>query len=403
MIGTVIGRVARAVAACLLAAVLGSVWVAVPAAAAPPPGACLTEVKPHEVRRERPWEDRLLDSARVWPVTMGAGVRVGVVDSGVDGDNPHLRGKVFPGHDFVRNVEGARFDCAPHGTPVASIIVGARVDGTAFHGMAPDARIVPARITDTDEIKGGPAVVAAAIRYTVDSGVQVLNLSLTLFEDVPEVKQAIDYARQHDVVVVAAAGNQGEEGNPTPYPAAYPGVIGVGSIDIAGARAPDSQTGDYVDLVAPGVKVTGSAPGAGHELWQGTSFATPFVAGTAALVRSAHPELTADQVAERLIRTASVARGGGDRSPDYGAGVVQPYRAVMDTTLAGDEAPVERGPVAGPVTDVVAQRRAAAAATADRSARGTATVVIVTTIGALAVGGLVLAGRRRDWTPRRRG
>lgn len=372
-----------------------------PASAAPPPGGCVTEIPPRQVLPARPWEDRLLDPARVWRVTGGAGVRVGVVDSGVDGDNPHLRGKVFPGFDFVRNVPGGRFDCAPHGTPVASIIVGAPVEGTDFHGIAPDARIVPARVTETDEIKGGAAAVAAGIRYTVDSGVTVLNLSLTVFEDAPELRQAVEYAQAHDVLVVAAAGNLREDGNPTPYPAAYPGVLGVGSIDIAGARAQDSQVGDHVDLVAPGVKVTGCAPGAGHALWQGTSFATPFVSGTAALVRAAWPNLSADQVAERLIRTASVSRGGAD-SQEYGTGVLHPYRAVTDTTVIGDAAPAEVTPLPGPRPDLVAQRREAGASTADRNARGAATTLLAVALGGLAVAGIVLAGHRRGWTATRR-
>jgi type VII secretion-associated serine protease mycosin len=376
----------------LVAAVcLGALLV--PAPAAPPPGACLTQAQKHDVRPERPWEDKLLDPSRVWSVTRGAGVRVGVVDSGVDSDNPHLRGKVFAGFDFVRNVSGARFDCAPHGTPVASIIAGASVDGTGFHGVAPDARIVPARVTDTDEIKGGPAVVAAGIRYTVDNGVRVLNLSLTVFQDAPEIKQAVEYARAHDVLVVAAAGNQHENGNPTPYPAAYPGVLGVGSVDITGARAPDSQSGSYVDLVAPGVKVTGCTPGSGHALWQGTSFATPFVSGTAALVRAAYPSLTADQVADRLIRTASVSRGGA-RGPDYGAGVVNPYRAVTDTTLAGDPVPASQSALPAQQPDPDARQKAAARAAEDR-AGSTAMTILVATLGGLAVLGVVMAGRRR--------
>jgi type VII secretion-associated serine protease mycosin len=383
-----------AVAAC-------AVLVAAPAAAAPPPGTCLAEVKPKQVRTERPWEDRILDPSRVWGITKGAGVRVGVVDSGVDSDNPHLRGKVFPGFDFVRNVPGGRFDCAPHGTPVASIIVGAQLEGSGFRGMAPDARIVPARVTETSEIKEGPAVIAAGIRYAVDEGVKVLNLSLTVFQDVPELKAAVEYAQEKDVLVVAAAGNQAESNNPTPYPAAYPGVLGVGSIDINGARAQDSQVGEYVDLVAPGVKVTACAPSAGHELYQGTSFAAPFVAGTAALVRSAWPGLTAPQVAERLIRTASVSRGGA-RSPEYGTGVVSPYRAVTDTTVAGEPEPVEVTPLPGPQPDLVAERREAAVRAADQNARDTATTLLVVAIGGLVVGGIILAGRRRGWSPTRR-
>lgn len=374
--------------------------VVVPAPAAPPPGACLTAPASHDVRPERPWEDKLLDPARVWPVTRGAGVRVGVVDSGVDADNPALRGKVFAGHDFVRGVDGARFDCAPHGTPVASIIAAAPVDGTGFHGVAPDARIVPARVTDTDEIKGGPAVVAAGIRYTVDSGVRVLNLSLTVFQDDLEIKQAVAYAQAHDVLVVAAAGNLHENGNPTPYPAAYPGVLGVGSVDVTGARAPDSQSGPYVDLVAPGVKVTGCAPGNGHALWQGTSFATPFVSGTAALVRAAYPKLTAAEVADRLIRTASVSRGGV-RGPEYGAGVVNPYRAVTDTTLAGDPVPETRQAVPPQQPDPDAKRKEAALAARATAAR-TSMTILMATGGGLVVLGVIAAGRRRRFTVTRR-
>ena len=385
----------------LVVAALLFVFAAPVAVAAPPPGTCLAEVKPHPVRPDRPWEDRMLDPSRVWGVTKGAGVRVGVIDSGVDSDNPHLRGKVFPGFDFVRNVAGGRFDCAPHGTPVASIIVGAQLEGSGFRGLAPDARIVPARVTDTDEIEGGPAVVAAAIRYAVDEGVQVLNLSLTVFQDVPELKEAVEYAQEKDVLVIAAAGNLRDSDNPTPYPAAYPGVLGVGSIDINGARAQDSQVGEYVDLVAPGVKVTGCWPSAGHNLWQGTSFATPFVTGTAALVRSAWPSLTAAEVAARLVRTASVSRGGA-RSPEYGTGVVNPYRAVTDTTVAGEPEPVEVTPLPGPQTDLVAERREAAVRAADQNARGTATTLLVVVLGGLVLGGLVLAGRRRGWTATRR-
>lgn len=369
---------------------------AAPVRAVPPPDTCLTEVTERPVRPERPWEDKLLDPGRVWSVTRGAGVRVGVVDSGVDSDNPHLSGKVFPGFDFVRNVDGARFDCASHGTPVASIIAGAPLDGTGFHGMAPDARIVPARIAETDEIEGGPAVVAAALRYTVDSGAKVVNLSLTVFQDTPELKQAVEYAQAHDVLVVAAAGNRHEEGNPKPYPAAYPGVLGVGSIDITGARAPDSQAGEYVDLVAPGVKVTGCAPLAGHGLWQGTSFATPFVSGTAALVRSAWPDLTAEQVARRLTATATVSRGGA-RSPEYGVGVVNPYRAVTDTTVGGDAALSKRTALPGPHVDPVAQQREAAIRAAEEQARDTATLWLTVTAGGLALAGILLAGRRRRW------
>ncbi|HEX4220941.1 MAG TPA: type VII secretion-associated serine protease mycosin [Pseudonocardiaceae bacterium] len=382
----------RSVALATTVALLGLV-TAVPAVAQPPPGACLTQTKTHDLLPAQPWEDKLLDLSRVWSVTRGAGVRVGVVDSGVDNDNPQLRGKVFPGWDFVRGQAGAQFDCAPHGTAVASIIVGGPLAGTGFTGMAPDARVIPARITDTDQIQGGPQIVADAIKYTVDNGATVLNLSLTVFEDDPEIKQAIQYAQAHDVLVVAAAGNLHQQGNPTPFPAAYPGVLGVGSIDINGALASDSETGDFVKLVAPGVKVTGCDPEQGQELWDGTSFATAFVAGTAALVRAAWPNLTAAQVADRLIDTADVARGGAG-SFEYGAGVIDPYRAVTDTTVDGAGPTAARAPIAPPGPDPAARQRAAAAA-ANGQAVDAALALLGVTVGGLAVAGLVVLGRRR--------
>ena len=382
-----------------LALLCVGVQAAVPAVADADPAprnGCLTSTPVTALIPDRPWEDKLLDPSRVWPVTKGAGIRVGVVDSGVDSDNIQLRQKVFSGYDFVLNRAGARIDCAAHGTGVASIIVAAPITGTGFHGIAPDARIVPARVTDTDEIKGGAAVVAQGIRYTVDNGVKVLNLSLTMADD-PVLRSAVEYAQEHDVLVVAAAGNHSQEGNPTPYPAAYPGVLGVGSIDIAGAKAPDSQTGPFVKIVAPGVKVTGCNPIQGLKYYGGTSFATPYVAGVAALVRARYPKMSAADVATRLIDTASVPRGGRD-TPAYGAGIVDPYRAVMDTTL-GDGGPgAKPTPIPAPHPDLVAQRKAAALAAENDRARHTATVLLGGTALVLVLAGLVLAGHRRRWT-----
>jgi membrane-anchored mycosin MYCP len=391
-------------AACTVLAAAAAVLPAAPAAAAPPPGVCLTPPRAAEPIRDRPWEDRQLDPARVWPVSTGAGVLVGVIDSGVDSDHPQLAGRVLEGFDYVRNVPGARFDCAPHGTAVASIIAAAPVAGTAFHGVAPGVRILPVRVTDRDQIDEGDGsgtraeTIGTAIRYAVDAGARVINMSLTVFRDIPEIRNAVQYARFKDVLVVAAAGNLRSEGNPTPYPAAYEGVLGVGSVDIAGARAEGSQVGPYVDLVAPGVKVTGADPGRGHELWEGTSFATPFVSGAAALIRAARPELTADQVADRLTATAGVARGGA-RGPEYGAGVVDPYRAVTDTVATAPAAAAPLPAVAGR-PDPGAEREAAARRSYEDSRRIVLAILGATAL-ALAVAGLLGGSRRRGWTPAR--
>ncbi len=390
----------------LAAAGCAAVAVAAPAAAAPPPGVCLSPPRAAEPIRARPWEDRQLDPRRAWSVSQGAGVVVGVIDSGVDADHPQLAGRVLDGFDYVRNQPGARFDCAPHGTAVASIIAAGPTAGTAFHGVAPGARILPVRVTDRDRIDETdgtavqPATIGTAIRYAVDNGARVLNMSLTVFRDIPEIRAAVQYARARDVLVVAAAGNLHGQGDPTPYPAAYEGVLGVGSIDIAGARAETSQVGEYVDLVAPGVKVTGADPGRGHELWEGTSFATPFVSGTAALVRAARPDLTADEVADRLVRTAGVARGGA-RSTGYGHGVVDPYRAVTDTVVGAPATPAPAAAI--PRVDRVAQQAEAAARRSYEGSRRAAVLVLGTTLAVLAVAGLLLGSRRRGWAAVRTG
>jgi membrane-anchored mycosin MYCP len=326
----------RAFAVALAAAcVLG--LPATASAAAPPAGACRGDPEPgRDVITQLPWAQRLLDLDRTWPHSTGAGVTVAVVDSGVDADHPQLRGKVLPGADFflVGDLPGD-FDCVSHGTAAASIIAASPAAGIGFRGVAPDAGILPVRVTDRELNDGGtatpinPGIVAEGIRYAADSGAKVINLSLSGYGDFPDIRDAVAYARARDALLVAAVGNRADQGAVPSYPAAYDGVLGVGSIGIDGVRARDSQVGSYVDLVAPGQDVVGASRVAGHHYWAGTSFAAPFVSGVAALVRSAHPELTAAQVAERLMATADPAPGGRS-SREYGAGIVDPYRAVTE-------------------------------------------------------------------------
>ncbi|WP_211771050.1 type VII secretion-associated serine protease mycosin [Kutzneria sp. CA-103260] len=323
-----------------LAATALPVLAPTPAAAAPPAGACQDAEPAHPVVAALPWAQQLLDPDRVWPESRGAGVLVAVVDSGVDTDHPQLRrpGKVLPGKDFYTpGGEPATFDCESHGTEVASIVAADPVSGVGFHGVAPDARILPVRVTNRELNDQGqtlqidPQEIANGIRYAVDQGAGVINLSLAGTTDFPAVRDAVGYAVSRNVVVVAAAGNQ-QQNDTTElpsYPAGYPGVLGVGAVDINGARASTSQFGPYVSIVAPGAGVLAATRVAGQSYVDGTSFATAFVSGAAALVRAAWPQLSAAQVIQRLEATASPARGGRD-SAEYGAGVVDPYRAVTD-------------------------------------------------------------------------
>ncbi|MFD5250566.1 type VII secretion-associated serine protease mycosin [Amycolatopsis sp. NPDC058340] len=332
-------RLAALAAAGALAAI-HLAGAAVPASAAPPAGACHDPEPARERVQVRPWALQTLDPQRVWPRSRGAGVLVAVVDSGVDADHPQLRGpgKVRAGRDFY--LPGAlpgNFDCVSHGTGVAGIIAADPLPGIGFHGLAPDAEILPVRITDRDisdrgeSLRINPDAVAAGIRYAADQGARVINLSLAGFSDFPVIRSAVAHAVARDAVVVAAAGNSQQNapaGLPS-YPASYEGVLGVGAVDRAGARMGTSQIGPYVGIVAPGAEILTTARADGHTQVDGTSFAAPFVAATAALVRSAWPRLSAAQVIQRLKATADPARGGLG-SDAYGAGLVDPYRAVTD-------------------------------------------------------------------------
>ena len=393
--------------AAVLIATLITAGAAAPAHAAPPEGACRDPEPAHPVVTEEPWAQKMLDLRGTWKHSTGAGVVVGVVDSGVDADHPQLRGKVLPGRDFflVGQLRG-NFDCVSHGTAVASIIVASPAKGTGFRGVAPNARVLPVRITDRDLNDSGeptpidPNAIARGIRYATDQGAKVINLSLSGYRDYPAVRGAVAYARSKDVLLVAAAGNRQTDGTTsTPsFPAADDGVLGVGAIDVAGQRSGDSQIGPFVDLVAPGDGVLAATRVAGHNYWKGTSFAAPFVSGVAALVRSAWPDLTAAQVAERLVATAAPAPGGA-RSPEYGAGILDPYRAVIEGL--SDVEPAALPPVVTPGRDFARERDIAWWREMSVGAKLVAGGVVLA-IGLAALLAVVLPrGSRRRWTPAR--
>ncbi len=363
-----------------------------PALAAP---AC---AGPGQPAVQLPWSQRQLGPDRAWPLSTGAGVTVAVLDSGVDAGHPQLRGHVQPGADFLTGHGHGRADtdCVGHGTAVASIIAGQTASGTSFHGIAPGARILPVRVSELTDGSGRTATIAdfaAAIRWAADHGAGVINLSVAVYTDDPRLRAAVRYAQSRDVLLVAAAGNEHDQHDPVPYPAGYDGVLGVGAVDAEGARYTDSQVGTYVDLVAPGVDVTAAAPGSGHLSYSGTSFATPFVSAAAALVRAYRPDLPANEVARRLVATADPTRGAPD-SREYGAGLVDPYRAVTEPLVA---------PSAGRGTAAVdpAPSRGGQAGVVEPLAIGLA-VTGAALAASLLIGAAVLPrGRRRHWRPGR--
>ncbi|WP_213451516.1 type VII secretion-associated serine protease mycosin [Rhizomonospora bruguierae] len=333
-------------------------------------------------------------------LSSGDGVTIAVVDSGVDRGHPLLPSRVAPGRDYLDPGGDGGRDCVGHGTAVASIIAGTRSGDGAFRGLAPASRILPVRVSEQQWTAGErtgrtvpPATFGAAIRWAVDRGARVLNLSVVLTEDHPEVRDAVAYAGSRDVVVVAAVGNQAQRGNPRPYPAAYPGVIGVGAVGPDGTRLPFSQVGPYVDLVAPGTDVPAAGPGGAPGLFAGTSYAAPFVSATAALLRSAHPGYTAAEVTRHLLATADPAAGA--REAGYGAGIVNPYRALTETVTTAR--PRTAAPLAPATVDsVTAATLAAEQRVRQRALRfagwATGAAFLVLLLGAAAA-----RGSRRRW------
>jgi membrane-anchored mycosin MYCP len=388
----------------LAATAATAVLAVVPAPAAWAANVCATAPPKLPVFKGTPIEDQVYAPRRLAQFATGKGIRVAVVDSGVDAGHPQLSGHVTAGKDFLHGDPSARQDCVGHGTAVASIIAAQPAADTGFQGLAPDATIVPVRISEQEEVdgkavgdQGSPAQFAQAIDWAVDVGkVQVINLSVVMRDDDDRVAAAVRRAHDKGVVVVAAAGNHATDGNPVPFPAGDRGVIGVGAITTGGVRADFSQRGGYVDLVAFGQPVTVAGRRSGHDSVQGTSFSTPFVAATAALILQRFGRLSPDEVLHRLQATADPAPGGA-RSDEYGAGLLNPYRALTETLGPANRPPA--APVVMRAGDPAARARAARRADSRHAAVVFAAVGggAVLLIGAAAV--VARQGRRRGWRP----
>jgi len=366
-----------------------------------------------------PWAQRMYDPEnKLWPFSVGAGVTVAVLDSGVDATHFQLQGKVAPGISYVPDTPRVgSIDCVPFGTAVASIIAAEPVSGVGFAGLAPRATILPVRVGEQIHTSPGdedlPAgTLAQGIDYAVANGANVVAVSAVSYRDDPALRDAVIRAVTAGAVVVAAAGdghNESRDGvRPTqelPYPAAYDGVIGVGAVGADGTRGQTSQIGPYVDLVAPGLDVTAAAFG-GHQSYNGTGIAVGFVAAAVALMLGQPGTdlrgLTGPQLVNVLTaRLYGTADGtvGGTPSLAYGNGLVDPYRAMTEATggVRPDRIDGRQAPPPDEAALQLAAERAAANASAVR--------------GALALGGLALAilaaalviprARRRRWLPGR--
>jgi len=293
-----------------------------------------------------PWSLQRVLLSQLWQHTMGKGVRVAVIDSGVDTVNPQLKPAVDAarGKSVVKGDKGhGTDDTMGHGTRVAGIIAARRRTGTGFVGIAPQATIVPIKqYTEDDPNADQRRTLATAVNTAVSAGVQIINISEDTKSDYPPLAQAVRNAVQHGILVVASAGNDGAGGKrATTYPAAYPGVLAVGASDRNNERADFSQAGPFVDIAAPGVDMVSTVPHGGQCVDQGTSFSAPYVAGVAALIKAEHPKWTPAQITARIEQTAQRTSLG--RNDFVGWGVVDPVRAVNDNSPVEDAATPDKG------------------------------------------------------------
>lgn len=303
--------------------------------------------------RSRQWYLDAMQAQQMWKTSTGKGVTVALIDSGVQADIPDLRGQIVAGKDFSKRAGDERTDYDGHGTHMAVLIAGTGGRGATngSYGLAPGAKIMPIRVPDfvernrTDGNQDDFATsTAKAIRFAADSDAKVINISLGSTAHSPQLTDSVDYALSKDKLIFAAVGNTGDALNEVEYPAAIPGVVGVGAIDRNVKATKESQHGPQVDLVAPGADIVAACLESSTKVCKtrGTSDATALASASAALIWSKHPGWTNNQVLRVMLNTASKPKSGKDRTDYLGYGAVRPRIAL---TNPGNPGPADKYPL----------------------------------------------------------
>ncbi|MET9502216.1 S8 family serine peptidase [Streptomyces sp. NPDC006622] len=273
----------------------------------------------------------------MWKVSTGEGIKVAVVDTGVNPDTPSLKGQVLAGEVPKPVAYKATEDYLGHGTTMAEVIAGTGAGG-GLKGIAPGAKIIPYRIAlkglnSKVEKQNAPAP-SAVIRAVADSDAKIISMSFGIDVDFPEMKAAIAYAQSKGKLMIASTGNNAETKNFIGYPAAYPYVVGVAAADESGKVGKFSEHGNYVDLAAPGLDVPTWCDADFRSYCSdtsGTSLAAAITSGSAALIWSAHPDWTANQVLASLIDTAGRDWAKDDPSTYLGYGLIRPRKVLENS------------------------------------------------------------------------
>lgn len=280
------------------------------------------------------WYLEPMQAEQMWKVSTGKGIKVAVIDSGVNPRTDSLKGQVLADEVPKSVAYGATNDYGGHGTTMAELIAGTGANG-GIQGLAPGAKIVPYRIQLKNQRNGEErqktATELEALRAVADTDVQIVSMSFGSNIADPEIEAAIKHAASRGKLLIAAVGNDGEEF--INYPAAYPYVLGVSAINEFSKVSKFASYGQYVDLVAPGENIPAYCRPDFSTYCpdlKGTSQATAITAGAAALIWSAHPDWTANQVTRALIDTAGRKWAKDKPTQKAGYGTIRPRVVLAD-------------------------------------------------------------------------
>lgn len=309
--------------------------------------------------REQQWQLGTLRLPEAWRQSTGEGVLVAVLDTGIDGRHPDLSGAVVDGPDLT-GAARERAVWGHHGTAMASLIAGRGHAGKrGVLGVAPGAKVLSVRVTleNDDPLRArqrttarGRDALARGIRYATDQGADVISMSLGggsgSWEGSAAEEEAVQYAIGRGAVLVASSGNDGDSTNRKNFPAAYPGVIAVGAVDRQLNVPRFSNRQDYLSVVAPGTGIVSADGADSYVIGDGTSSAAAMVAGVAALVKAAYPQLSPYHV-RTAIERGTRKRPADGHSRAYGHGVANALLALREAGKLARAAVPSMEPVRG--------------------------------------------------------
>jgi len=267
------------------------------------------------------WHLPKIQAPQAWNTALGTNITIAICDTGVDATHPDLAANMIAGYNFYDN-NASTVDVYGHGTAVAGVAAAVGNNAVGISGVVMNCRIMPLRISDTNGIASF-STMATAVTYAADHGARVANLSYKASDSLT-VQNAAQYLSSKGGLLVVGAGNDGLVNTN----ADNPFILTISATDQNDALASFSGTGNNIDLAAPGVSILTTGNGGGYPSGSGTSYAAPCVAGVAALVMSANPNLTGLQVQAILKNNADdLGPAGWDTS--FGFGRVNAFRAVQ--------------------------------------------------------------------------